>query len=84
MKVGDLVTWKGGDGNEVCFPWHYNRWRDVGIIVQEFDDDAVIVQWASGDCFSVWKMELQLLSVYVKRKKLAPDDNTGDSGDDEG
>tara|TARA_Y100000296_G_C4966916_1_gene153864 strand:- start:128 stop:382 length:255 start_codon:yes stop_codon:yes gene_type:complete len=84
MKVGDLVTWKEAEDNIVCFPWHYNRWRDIGIIVQVFDKDAVIVQWASGDCFSVWKMELQLLSVYVKRKKIAPKKDVGDSEDDEG
>jgi len=60
MKVGDLVTWD--EKTDVVLPWFYDNWRDIGIILELFDEDAVIVRWSSGDEFTVWKNELKILS----------------------
>ncbi len=60
MKVGDLVTWD--EKTDIVLPWFYDNWRDIGIILELFDEDAVIVRWSSGDEFTVWKNELKILS----------------------
>jgi len=60
MKIGDLVTWS--EKEDVIPPWFYDNWRDIGIIVEEFDIDTVVVKWVSGERFPVWKMELKILS----------------------
>ena len=60
MKIGDLVTWS--EKEDVILPWFYDNWRDIGIIIEEFDIDTVIVKWVSGEKFPVWKMELKILS----------------------
>jgi hypothetical protein len=60
MKVGDLVTWD--EGSNACPPWFYDNWKDIGIVVEIFDIDTVIVKWNSGEKFPVWKVELKILS----------------------
>jgi len=42
MKVGDLVTWD--EKTDIVLPWFYDNWRDIGIILELFDEDAVIVR----------------------------------------
>jgi hypothetical protein len=69
MKIGDLVTWEE-KANPIP-PWYYNvydNWRDIGIIVEEFDIDTVIVHWHNGDQFPVWKVELTVLSEQKEVK----------------
>ena len=60
MKIGDLVTWN--EKENVIPPWFYDNWRDIGVIVEEFDIDTVVVKWVSGEKFPVWKIELKILS----------------------
>ncbi len=60
MKVGDLVTWDE-EANAIP-PWFYDNWQDVGIVIDLFDADTVVVRWYSGDEFPVWKIELKILS----------------------
>ena len=63
MKVGDLVTWDESTGPVP--PWFYNNWKDIGIVIEEFDIDTVIVIWVSGEKFPVWKIELKILSERI-------------------
>ena len=60
MKVGNLVTWD--EEVDAVPPWHYDNWQDIGIIIDLFDPDTVIVRWSNGEEFPVWKIELKILS----------------------
>ena len=44
MKIGDLVRWKD-DTSSVSMPPGYYNWQDIGVIVDYFDIDTVIVKW---------------------------------------
>ena len=58
MKIGDLVRWKE-DG---AMPLGYDNWQDIGVIIDYFDIDTVIVKWCSGEEFSVWMDDLEVIS----------------------
>tara|TARA_Y100000034_G_C6512239_1_gene220163 strand:+ start:202 stop:417 length:216 start_codon:yes stop_codon:yes gene_type:complete len=69
MKIGDLVTWD--EETNPIPPWFYeayNNWRDIGIIIDEFDTDTVVVHWQNGNQFPVWKIELEILSEQKEVK----------------
>ena len=61
MKIGDLVSWKD-DNSTVGMPLGYHNWQDVGMIVDFFDIDNVIVKWCSGEEFTVWMEDLEIIS----------------------
>ena len=61
MKIGDLVRWKD-DSPTVSMPPGYHNWEDVGVIVDYFDIDTVIVKWCSGEEFTVWMEDLEVIS----------------------
>ena len=61
MKIGDLVKWKE-DNSTVSMPPGYHNWEDVGVIVDYFDIDTVVVKWCSGEEFTVWLEDLEILS----------------------
>ena len=61
MGIGDLVAWKDESEAE-GFPWFYDDWKDVGIIVDLVDPDTVLVKWCSGEKFPVWIRDLEILS----------------------
>tara|TARA_R110000824_G_scaffold368375_1_gene557681 strand:+ start:576 stop:770 length:195 start_codon:yes stop_codon:yes gene_type:complete len=60
MKIGDLVTWD--EEVDIVLPWFYDNWKDIGIVLRDLDEDAVVVRWSNGDEFSVFKNELKILS----------------------
>jgi|MDSZ01.1.fsa_nt_gb hypothetical protein len=60
VKVGDLVTWN--DKSDIVLPWFYDNWKDIGIVLRIFSENAVIVRWSSGEEFSVFSHELKILS----------------------
>ena len=54
MKIGDLVKWKD-DSSTVSMPPGYHNW-------DYFDIDTVIVKWCSGEEFTVWMEDLEIIS----------------------
>ena len=61
MKIGDLVRWKD-DTSSVSMPPGYYNWQDIGVVVDYFDIDTVIVKWCSGVEFTVWMEDLEVIS----------------------
>ena len=70
FKPGDLVTFIEGDswvfitkaGQEAKEP-------PVGIVISTFDEVGIRVYWSTGELTMEWKSQLQLYSLYKKRKE---------------
>ena len=61
--IGDLVTWSD-DEDSVKMPWWYHNWKDIGVVVDLFDDHTIVVQWCSGNQFPVWVTDVKVLSSF--------------------
>ena len=60
MNIGDLVRWK--EDGLPGMPAGYDNWQDIGVVVDWIDLDTVLVKWCSGEEFSVWCDDLEVIS----------------------